>query len=261
MIRLDRIQHRMQALGLNPNSASQRGGLDRDYVRNILRGKIKDPSASKLTQLAEALQCSPAYLLGMGGDEDVDILPVDADSDNFIENNFSDHFRLSEDLTAGDRPDGIADDVLSLDRDQDYIMEVVHTINDLLYAVARFGLSVTSAELNILVGRGDTLDYQNAMKRAILAKGLRLIDKATYRNAVRVIAIWNKLAGAPDGAGLRSSETIGHLNTILNHYNFPADAPDQHARLAIWLVTTDVAKALSRLTRDLLPDDISAHPR
>lgn len=54
----------MAELGLNPFSAAKRAGLGQDYVRDLLRGKVKHPSASKLRALAIALQCSSDYLLG-----------------------------------------------------------------------------------------------------------------------------------------------------------------------------------------------------
>jgi transcriptional regulator with XRE-family HTH domain len=54
----------MDELGLNQLSTAKRAGLGADYVRDILRGKIKEPSGVKLSQLAAALECSTAYLLG-----------------------------------------------------------------------------------------------------------------------------------------------------------------------------------------------------
>lgn len=59
-----RIQARMQLLGLNPFSAAKKAGLGGDYVRDIIRGKVKNPSAERLGMLAEALECSLYYLLG-----------------------------------------------------------------------------------------------------------------------------------------------------------------------------------------------------
>lgn len=60
----DRIQSRLEATGLSANAASTFAGLGRDYVRDILRGKVKDPSADRLDRLAVTLGCSLAYLLG-----------------------------------------------------------------------------------------------------------------------------------------------------------------------------------------------------
>lgn len=64
-----RIRERMDALGLNPFSAAQRAGLGEAYVRDILRGKSKNPSADKLGKLAVALETSLTYLIS--GDEPI----------------------------------------------------------------------------------------------------------------------------------------------------------------------------------------------
>lgn len=60
----ERIRERMSALGLNPNSAATRADLKPSFIRDILRGKAKHPSAERLAKLAETLQCSVGYLLG-----------------------------------------------------------------------------------------------------------------------------------------------------------------------------------------------------
>jgi transcriptional regulator with XRE-family HTH domain len=74
MISIERIEERMKALGLNPFSAAKRAGLGQDYVRDIVRGKVKEPSASKLRDLAAALECSTEYLQGVG--DELGELPV-----------------------------------------------------------------------------------------------------------------------------------------------------------------------------------------
>lgn len=60
----ERIRERMDVLGLNPYSAAKKAGLGADYVRDILRGKVKHPTAERLGRLAEALETSLQYLLG-----------------------------------------------------------------------------------------------------------------------------------------------------------------------------------------------------
>lgn len=54
----------MAAVGLSANAASSQAGFGRDYVRDLLRGKIKDPGASKLNRLAVVLDTTPEYLSG-----------------------------------------------------------------------------------------------------------------------------------------------------------------------------------------------------
>lgn len=64
-ISVDRLKSRMRELGLNQLSTAKRAGLGADYVRDLVRGKVRQPSALKLTKLAEALECSPSYLMGL----------------------------------------------------------------------------------------------------------------------------------------------------------------------------------------------------
>lgn len=64
MIRVDRVELRLQETKLNPFAAARKAGLDASYVRDILRGKIKEPGAAKLEALAKTLGCTPAYLMG-----------------------------------------------------------------------------------------------------------------------------------------------------------------------------------------------------
>lgn len=60
----DRVAERLDALGLKPQSASIAAGLNRDAVRNILRGASLTARYDTLAALARVLQCSVAYLTG-----------------------------------------------------------------------------------------------------------------------------------------------------------------------------------------------------
>jgi len=64
----DEIERRMKLLKLNPASLSQKAGLNRWYVRDLLEGKTRDPSAKSLAKLAFALGCSVADLMTKGVD-------------------------------------------------------------------------------------------------------------------------------------------------------------------------------------------------
>lgn len=66
MISIERLEKRMAEVGLNPYSTAKKAGLGPDYVRDLLRGKVKQPSAVRLRELAIALDCSPEYLMGVG---------------------------------------------------------------------------------------------------------------------------------------------------------------------------------------------------
>lgn len=59
----DRVRSRMEALGLNQFSLAKRAGLGESYVRDLFRGKVKEPGSVKLFALAAALGCEPKDLL------------------------------------------------------------------------------------------------------------------------------------------------------------------------------------------------------
>lgn len=63
-----RLRNRMAELGLNPTSTASKAGLERDYIRDILRGRVASPGADKLRKVADALDTSVDWLLE-GADE------------------------------------------------------------------------------------------------------------------------------------------------------------------------------------------------
>jgi transcriptional regulator with XRE-family HTH domain len=68
----DRIQERLDALGLSAAGASVQAGLNKDAIRNILRGRSASIRSDSLRALAAVLQCSESWLVG-GGDKPVEI--------------------------------------------------------------------------------------------------------------------------------------------------------------------------------------------
>lgn len=62
---LARIQARLDRLGITAEAAAKKADLDRDFIRNIKRGKSKSPGIDKLAQLArKGLECPLEYLTG-----------------------------------------------------------------------------------------------------------------------------------------------------------------------------------------------------
>lgn len=59
-----RVRERLKAVGSNPFAAAKAAGLGNDFVRDILRGKIRSPGAAPLRKLAVALDCDVDFLLG-----------------------------------------------------------------------------------------------------------------------------------------------------------------------------------------------------
>jgi transcriptional regulator with XRE-family HTH domain len=72
-----KIARLMEEKGLNPHSTASRARLPEDTVRDIVRGKTKDPGASKLLRIARVLDTSIEALLS---DDDAPPAPVGSSS-------------------------------------------------------------------------------------------------------------------------------------------------------------------------------------
>lgn len=59
-----RIGPLMRQKHFNPRSLAIAAGLGPDAVRDLFRGRVREPSATSLAAIAEALGCSVDYLLG-----------------------------------------------------------------------------------------------------------------------------------------------------------------------------------------------------
>lgn len=62
--RVDRLKARMSAVGLNQRSLAVAAGLHEDRVRNILRGRSRNPRADTVDALAIVLGVPATWLLG-----------------------------------------------------------------------------------------------------------------------------------------------------------------------------------------------------
>jgi transcriptional regulator with XRE-family HTH domain len=58
----ERIQRRLEELGINPFEAARRGGLERGFVNDILIGRKQSARGPNLAKLAAALDVDLAYL-------------------------------------------------------------------------------------------------------------------------------------------------------------------------------------------------------
>lgn len=67
-----RVKRRMSDLGLNAYLCAKKAGLGETYVRDIIRGKTRRPSADNLAKLAAVLDTSTKYLMG---DDNVAVAP------------------------------------------------------------------------------------------------------------------------------------------------------------------------------------------
>jgi phage repressor protein C with HTH and peptisase S24 domain len=66
---IDRIHRRLAATGKTARGASLEAGLSDAFIRNILTGKSRSPSADNLGKLARTLQTTEAWLLRGEGPE------------------------------------------------------------------------------------------------------------------------------------------------------------------------------------------------
>ena len=64
----DRVQQRLDALGLSPRAASLKAGLNTHFLQAILSGKSESPRADNLGKLATALETNAEWLLNGSGD-------------------------------------------------------------------------------------------------------------------------------------------------------------------------------------------------
>ena len=64
-----RIEMRLASIGMSANAASEAAGQDRNFIRDILRGKSREPSAGRMASLAKVLQCRLEWLLTGEGPE------------------------------------------------------------------------------------------------------------------------------------------------------------------------------------------------
>jgi transcriptional regulator with XRE-family HTH domain len=67
----DRIQGRLDRLGLTPEEASRQAGLPPGFIDLLLDGRQAPPRGQRLVKLADVLSVSVAYLVGLDPDEPV----------------------------------------------------------------------------------------------------------------------------------------------------------------------------------------------
>ena len=67
----ERMQGRLDRLGLTPEEAGRGAGLPADLVGKLLAGDAPPPRGQRLVKLADALQTSVSYLVGLDPDTPV----------------------------------------------------------------------------------------------------------------------------------------------------------------------------------------------
>lgn len=66
-----RLRERMEELGVKPAPLAKKAGLGDSFVRDILRGKTRSPSADNLVKLSRALGTTPEYLTGIKTNDNI----------------------------------------------------------------------------------------------------------------------------------------------------------------------------------------------
>jgi len=64
----ERIQGRLDRLGLSPEYAARAAGLPADFIGRLLDGRQPAPRGQRLVKLADALATSVSYLVGLDPD-------------------------------------------------------------------------------------------------------------------------------------------------------------------------------------------------
>ncbi len=67
----ERVQGRLERLGLSPEYAARAAGLPADFIARLLEGKLPLPRGQRLAKLADALATSVSYLVGLDPDTPV----------------------------------------------------------------------------------------------------------------------------------------------------------------------------------------------
>ncbi|UFN48167.1 helix-turn-helix transcriptional regulator [Roseomonas sp. OT10] len=65
---VERIETRLDRLGLAPEEATRRAGLPPGSIARLLAGQAPSPRGQALRKLAEVLECSISYLVGLDPD-------------------------------------------------------------------------------------------------------------------------------------------------------------------------------------------------
>ncbi|WP_350333425.1 helix-turn-helix domain-containing protein [Coralliovum pocilloporae] len=69
----DRLKISLEASGLKASTVCDVAGVDKDTIRNILRGRSKSPSGESIARIAQALNTTAEYLYGLS-DEPTDTM-------------------------------------------------------------------------------------------------------------------------------------------------------------------------------------------
>lgn len=67
----ERVQGRLDRLGLTPEQAGRAAGLPADLLGRLLSGAVPPPRGQRLVKLADALATSVSYLVGLDPDTPV----------------------------------------------------------------------------------------------------------------------------------------------------------------------------------------------
>lgn len=235
MIDVERLKTRLEATGLTANAASQKAGLGRDYVRDILRGRIQEPSALRLRRLASALDCTEAYLLGQDDssyslEELFQRNPDDRDV----------HNRSARELTKkiARKPErfqtGNLVDLLDTLGERSLIAVLFATFNKGIYDTLAANSRLKDSDVQVLLGSLEREVVDAAYeRRLIMAKALGFLDEVGHVGGLVVAKLWERFRDNPEPGILDTKEARDILRPLLKVLNLDSGISVELVRLAL----------------------------
>lgn len=190
----------MKARGLSHRAAAEAAGLGTEYVRDIVRGKIRQPSALKLSQLAAALGTTAGYLMGIDPPL-ASSKPLSADLVGVRQADFrqilsiestSDLFRYMYQYLKSIMLDKLLESLPYADeRDREHLNPVLSTLAHLLHGLGLvtkvdrdFCLDVEDVHVDIFTVPEQEAEEQAVIHLATMVDGLESSDPAILRMAL-----------------------------------------------------------------------------
>lgn len=196
MINTQRVRERLKALRLTANAASEAAGLGRSYLRDVLGGRIKEPSALRLLRIADVLKCSPDYLLGKeNGPWPNGLLPAD-DRNSALVDDVADQIAHAH---ATDTPSRrLMFDLLDAVDERTLVEMVYGYISQSAYLALLSLGTLSESQTAFLCGPQDSAEEQDVMRRVIACRLAGLIGEDTVHKTT-LLTVLHGIMLAPGG--------------------------------------------------------------
>ena len=237
MIDLDRVKERLSAVGLTPNAASEAAGLSRSYVRDMLRGRINNPSALRLIRLADALQTTPAYLLGSDDESWPEQLSSADDRSEKQYNDAATRLQAHIDAVRSSSDHGapgnrLIFDLLDAVPDSVLVEMVLRFISQNIYEAMTKREILTPSEAIVLMGQQDSEEDVDFSRRMVAGRMAGLINRSLMSEALILSRLQQFFEKSPADTKL-DSEGAGEILRPLLKANGLSTLSTETARLAV----------------------------